>query len=98
MFMYCQSRLTSLEGSDEEKTTPKPANNVPPGRALGPAGVGDDDAVWKTMITAFGALSLSTVTAAKKRRLPFLRRNVRTSFLRRYKMMDLAVNASPQTH
>jgi hypothetical protein len=50
------------------------------------------------MIAAFGALSLSTVSAAKKRRLPFLRRNVRTSFLRRYQMMDLAVNpVSPQT-
>jgi hypothetical protein len=50
------------------------------------------------MIAAFGALSLSTVTAAKKRRLPFLRRNVRTSFLRRCQMMDLAVNpVSPRT-
>ncbi len=49
------------------------------------------------MIAAFGALSLSTVTAAKKRRLPFLRRNVRTSFLRRCQMVDLAVNpVSPQ--
>jgi hypothetical protein len=87
-----------LEGSDEENTTPKPANNVPAGRALGPASAGDDDAVWKTMIAAFGALSLSTVTAAKKRRLPYLRRNVRTSFLRRCQMMGLAVNpVSPQT-
>ena len=89
---------TRLKGSDEETTTPKPANNVPAGRALEPAGAGCDDATWKTMIAAFGALSLSTVTAAKKRRLPFLRRNVRTSFLRRCKMMDLAVNpVSSQT-
>lgn len=87
-----------LEGSDEEKTTPKPAHNVTPGRALGPAGADDDDAVWKTMIAAFGALSLSTVTAAKKKRLPFLRRVVRTSFLRRCQMIGLAVNSiSPQT-
>ncbi len=87
-----------LEGSDEEEMTSKPANDVPAGRTLGPAGTGDDDAVWKTMITAFGALSLSTVTAAKKRRLPFLRRNVRTSFLRHCQMMDLTVNSvSPQT-
>jgi hypothetical protein len=87
-----------LEGSDEEKMTPKPANNVTSGRALGLAGAGDDDAVWKTMIAAFGALSLSTVTAAKKRRLPFLRRLVRASFLRRCQRMDLAVNSVlPQT-
>lgn len=51
------------------------------------------------MIAAFGALSLSTVTAAKKRRLPFLRRNVRTSFLRRCRMINLAAipAVSPQT-
>ena len=70
----------------------KPANNVPPGRTLGPAGAGDNDAVWKTMIATFGALSLSTVTVAKKRRLPFLRRIVRTSFLRRCQIIGLAVN------
>ncbi|KAN0111730.1 hypothetical protein V8E52_008291 [Russula decolorans] len=91
-------KLVTQSSSDEENTTPKPANNVPAGRALGPASAGDDDAVWKTMIAAFGALSLSTVTAAKKRRLPYLRRNVRTSFLRRCQMMGLAVNpVSPQT-
>lgn len=51
------------------------------------------------MIAAFGALSLSTVTAAAKRRLPFLRRNVRASFLRRCQMMNLAANpVSPQAH
>ena len=74
-----------------------PANYVPAGRALGPAGAGEDDATWKTMIATFGALSLSTVTAAKKRRLPFLRRNVRKSFPRRCQMMGLAVHPlSPQ--
>jgi len=51
------------------------------------------------MIAAFGALSLSTITVAKKRRLLFLRRNVRTSFLRRCKLMNLAVDpVSSQTH
>ena len=49
------------------------------------------------MLAAFGTLSLSTVAAAKKGCLPFLRRNVRTSFLRRCQMMGLAVNSdSPQ--
>jgi hypothetical protein len=78
--------------------TLKTANNDTSGRVPGPAGAGDNDAVWKTMIASFGALSLSTVTAAKKRRLPFLRRIVRTSFLRRFQMMGLAVNSvSPRT-
>lgn len=87
-----------LEGSDEEKMTLKPDNNVTSGCALRSAGAGDEDAVWKTMIAAFGALSLSTATAAKKRRLSFLRRIVRTSFLRRCQRMGLAVNSvSPQT-
>lgn len=82
-----------LVGSDEEKIMPKTANNDTLGRVPGPAGAGDTDAVWKTMIAAFGALSLSTVTAAKKSRLPFLRRIVRTSFLRRCQMIGLAVNS-----
>lgn len=91
-------KLVTQSSSDEEKTTPKPADNVPAGCALGPAGAGDDDAVWKTMIAAFGALSLSTVTAAKKRRLPFLPRNVRKTFRCLCKTKGLAVDpVSPQT-
>ena len=50
--------------------------------AAGPAVAGDDDVAWKTMIAAFGALSLSTAATSKKRRLPFLPRIVRTSFLK----------------
>jgi hypothetical protein len=44
------------------------------------------------MVEALGALSLSTTVAAKKRRLPFLRRVVRNSFLRRFQAMGLAVD------
>jgi hypothetical protein len=60
--------------------------------AAGPAVAGDDDVAWKTMIAAFGALSLSTAATSKKRRLPFLPRIVRTSFLRRCKMTGVAVD------
>jgi len=50
------------------------------------------------MLAAFGALSVSTAIAAKKRRLPFLRRIVRTSFLRRCRIMGIAVDSvSSQT-
>jgi len=60
--------------------------------APGLAVVGDNDAAWKTMIASFGALSLSTAATSKKRRLPFLRRNVRTSFLGRCKTMGLTMD------
>ena len=89
-FIYFYQRL---EGSDEEKSTLKSIDNATLGRAPRPAVAGDNDAAWKTMMTAFGALSLSTATAAKKRRLPFLRRIVRTSFLRRCQVMGLAVDS-----
>lgn len=65
-----------------------------PCSAPGLAVANDNDAAWKTMIASFGALSLSTAATSKKRRLPFLRRNVRTSFLRRCKAMDLITDVA----
>jgi hypothetical protein len=47
------------------------------------------------MLAAFGALSLSTAATSKKTRLPFLRRIVKTSFVRRCKMMGLSVDPVP---
>lgn len=68
-----------------------------PDRAPEPASACGDDTAWKNMVTTFGALSLSTATVAKKRRLPFLRRIVRTSFRRRCQIRGLAVDpVSPQ--
>jgi hypothetical protein len=86
-----------LEGNDEKNATLKPTSQATPatGGAPGPALVNDNDAAWKTMMTALGALSLSTAATSKKRRLPFLRRVARTSFLRRCKMIGLAVNSVP---
>jgi hypothetical protein len=87
-----------LAGGNGEKRTSRPASDVVSARAPGPGLTGDDDAAWKSMITAFGALSLSTIVAAKKRRLPFLRRIVRNSFFRRCQTMGLAVDpVSPPT-
>jgi hypothetical protein len=63
--------------------------------AHGLAVVNDNDDGWKTMIASFGALSLSTAATSKKRRLPFLRRNVKTSFLRRCKTKGLTMDLVP---
>jgi hypothetical protein len=63
--------------------------------AHGVAVVNDNDDAWKTMIASFGALSLSTAAISKKRRLPFLRRNVRTSFLRRCKTKGVTMDVDP---
>jgi hypothetical protein len=79
-----------LIGGDEEKSTPRPPGGVVPAREAGPDITGDNGAAWKPMIEAFGALSLSTIAAAKKKRLPFLRRVVRNSFFRRCQSMGLA--------
>jgi hypothetical protein len=69
-----------------------------PAREPGPGVTGDNGAAWKPMIAAFGALSLSTTAAAKKRCLPFLRRVVKNSLLRRCQSMGLAVDpVSPPT-
>ncbi|KAH9968247.1 hypothetical protein BC827DRAFT_487818 [Russula dissimulans] len=64
-----------------------------PARVLGPTVAGHNDAECEAMLAAFGALSLSTAIAAKKRRLPFLRRIVRTSFFRRCRMMGVALDS-----
>jgi hypothetical protein len=74
-----------------------PTNNVAQatGREPGPAVDNDNEAAWKIMMAAFGALTLSTAATSKKRRLPFLRRVVRNSFFRRCKMTGLAVNPVP---
>ncbi|KAH9990944.1 hypothetical protein BJV74DRAFT_836416 [Russula compacta] len=87
------NELAVQSSSDEEKSTLKSIDDGTLRRAPGPAVAGDNDAAWKTMMAAFGALSLSTATAAKKRRLPFLRRIVRTNFLRRCQVMGLAVDS-----
>ena len=88
-----------LKGSAENNTTlrPKPTNSVTAatGGEPGPGLINDNDAAWKNMIAAFGTLSLSTAPISKKRRLPFLRRVVRASFLRRCKMMGFSVNPVP---
>ncbi len=85
-------------GSDEEKPTVKHADNDD-GAPAGPQSelvVADaDDAPWRTMIAAFGTLSLSVAAAAKQRRLPFLRRVVKTSFRRRCQRMGIMDSISP---
>jgi hypothetical protein len=74
------------------------ASHVTHARAPGSDVIGGDGAAWKPMIAALGALSLSTTAAAKKSRLPFLRRVVRNSFLRRCQAMGLAIDpVSPLT-
>ncbi|KAH9161399.1 hypothetical protein EDB89DRAFT_733538 [Lactarius sanguifluus] len=88
--------------SDEEKPTVKRPNNdvgAPPGRESGLVADDDgDDAPWRTMMAAFGTLSLSVAAAAHKRRLPFLRRVVKTSFRRRCQRTGIVVDpVSPPT-
>ncbi|KAI0305170.1 hypothetical protein B0F90DRAFT_1167705 [Multifurca ochricompacta] len=81
--------------SEEEQITAEPKNNV--GQDHAPVAI-VDNAPWKAMTAAFGALSLSTTAAAKKRHLPFLRRIVRSSFHRRCQKRGLAtVPTSPST-
>jgi hypothetical protein len=89
--------ISLLEGGNKKDATLRPTNNVAQatGGAPGPAVDNDNEPAWKTMMAAFGALSLSTAATSKKRRLPFLRRIVRNSFLRRCRMMGLAVNPVP---
>lgn len=54
---------------------------------------GDEDAPWRSMIAAFGTLSLSVAAAAQKCRLPFLRRVVKTSFRRRCQRKGIVLNS-----
>lgn len=57
-----------------------------------------EDAPWRTMMAAFGMLSLSVAAAAQKWRLPFLRRVVKTSFRRRCQRMGIVLDSvSPPT-
>ena len=71
--------------------------DAPPGRESELV-ADDDDAPWKTMMAAFGTLSLSVAAAAQKRRLPFLRRIVRTSFRRRCQRTGIVLDSvSPPT-
>jgi hypothetical protein len=58
----------------------------------------DEDAPWRTMMAAFETLSLSVAAAAQKKRLPFLRRVVKTSFRRRCHRMGIVLDpVSPPT-
>jgi hypothetical protein len=81
--------------SDEEKPSVERSNN---GIGAAPAResesvTDDEDAPWRTMMAAFGTLSLSVAAASQKRRLPFLRRIVKTSFRRRCQRMGIALNS-----
>lgn len=57
----------------------------------------DEDAPWRTMMAAFGTLSLSVAAAAQKCRLPFLRRVVKTSFRRRCQRMGIILDSVSST-
>ncbi|KAI9458835.1 hypothetical protein BJY52DRAFT_397253 [Lactarius psammicola] len=82
-------------GSDEEKPIVKHTRNDVRAPELV---ADDDDAPWRTMMAAFGTLSLSVAAAAQKKRLPFLRRVVKTSFRRRCQRTGIVLDSvSPPT-
>jgi hypothetical protein len=76
--------------SDEEKPLVEHSNNDV--RAPQPV-TDNEDAPWRTMMAAFGTLSLSVAAAAQKCRLPFLRRIVKTSFRRRCQRMGIVLDS-----
>lgn len=80
--------------SDEEEPIVKNDVDALPGRESELV-ADDEDAPWRTMMAAFGTLSLSVAAAAQKSRLPFLRRVVKTSFRRRCQRMGIVPDHVP---
>ncbi|KAF8273700.1 hypothetical protein EI94DRAFT_1782910 [Lactarius quietus] len=79
-------------GSDSDEEKPSVEHSNAPARESEPF-TDDEDAPWRTMMAAFGTLSLSVAAASQKRRLPFLRRVVKTSFRRRCQRTGIALDS-----